>query len=563
MVEIEFDYEQSKKIILADLNDSFETIIHKFIKETNIDLNKLFFLYNKRTINKKEKIANIINNNIINKIVINAYPIEKIIKSYDIICPKCKESCLYEIKNYRIKLSDCKKGHIIENIKLNEFDNTQFIDISKIICGKCKNKSDKLNKDFYICLKCDMNLCSSCKLEHEKEHSIIFYENRNYICKKHNEKFNQYCCDEDICDLCYDEHYYHEILKYEDELNDIKDIRKNMNELRKAINKFKNNIEDIFMKLKKVMEYMDLYYNINNNILSNYEMNQNLNYNRIISLVNINSSIKKEIDNIKNKYNFGYNINRLLYLYNQMIGENNDIDMIYEIKENNKKKVRIFGEEFVNNNKEKCKIIYDNNEYDLKEFFEDIDNNYNNQDLIRFELKGVNNITDMSYMFYECDSILLLPSISNINTSKVFNMSYMFKECNSLISLPDISKWNTENVTDMRGMFYGCNLLSSLPDISKWNISNVNYLNSMFYGCNLLSSLPDISKWDVSNVIYLDKIFYGCCSLLSLPDLSKWNISNAIRKSCMYDKCIKLDKKYYLDKKVKEKIKEEMNEDFY
>ncbi len=27
------------------------------------------------------------------------------------------------------------------------------------------------------------------------------------------------------------------------------------------------------------------------------------------------------------------------------------------------------------------------------------------------------------------------------------------------MSLPDISKWNTSNVTDMSGMFYGCNTL--------------------------------------------------------------------------------------------------------
>ena len=56
MVEIEFDYDQSKKIILADINDSFETIIHKFIKETNIDLNKLFFYIIKEQSTRKKKL---------------------------------------------------------------------------------------------------------------------------------------------------------------------------------------------------------------------------------------------------------------------------------------------------------------------------------------------------------------------------------------------------------------------------------------------------------------------------------------------------------------------------
>ena len=55
-----------------------------------------------------------------------------------------------------------------------------------------------------------------------------------------------------------------------------------------------------------------------------------------------------------------------------------------KIKQN---KLRIFGNIFVKNNKDKCKIIYNNIEYDLKEYFEEIDNNYNKKDLITFELK--------------------------------------------------------------------------------------------------------------------------------------------------------------------------------
>ena len=33
----------------------------------------------------------------------------------------------------------------------------------------------------------------------------------------------------------------------------------------------------------------------------------------------------------------------------------------------------------------------------------------------------------------------------------------MFYGCSSLSSLPDISNWNTNNVTDMNYMFYECN----------------------------------------------------------------------------------------------------------
>ena len=81
---------------------------------------------------------------------------------------------------------------------------------------------------------------------------------------------------------------------------------------------------------------------------------------------------------------------------------------------------------------------------------------------------------DMSYMFYNCESLSSLPDISKLNTNKVIDMNGMFYNCKSLSSLPYISKWNTNNVEDMSRLFYNCSSLSSLPDISKWNIDNVN-----------------------------------------------------------------------------------------
>ena len=138
------------------------------------------------------------------------------------------------------------------------------------------------------------------------------------------------------------------------------------------------------------------------------------------------------------------------------------INIIYDIKEENY--INIFGSEFVKNNKDICKMIIDDKEYKISEKYNV--KNYNNNKL-QINLKGINNITDMSYMFYGCES---------------------------LSSLPDISKWNTNNVTNMSYMFYGCSSLSSLPDISKWNINKVTNMSYMFYECSSLSSLPHISK---------------------------------------------------------------------
>ena len=41
----------------------------------------------------------------------------------------------------------------------------------------------------------------------------------------------------------------------------------------------------------------------------------------------------------------------------------------------NQKKVKIFGKTFIENNKDKLKIIYKEKEYDIKEYMNDIDEN--------------------------------------------------------------------------------------------------------------------------------------------------------------------------------------------
>ena len=53
-----------------------------------------------------------------------------------------------------------------------------------------------------------MKLCPLCKSSHNKNHNIINYNDKNYICNKHNELFIKYCneCRENMCMLCENEH---------------------------------------------------------------------------------------------------------------------------------------------------------------------------------------------------------------------------------------------------------------------------------------------------------------------------------------------------------------------
>ena len=59
-------------------------------------------------------------------------------------------------------------------------------------------------------------------------------------------------------------------------------------------------------------------------------------------------------------------------------------------------------------------------------------------------------------------------------------MEKMFYGCFSLISISDTSNWNTCNVTDMSYMLSGCNSLISLPAISKLKTSKFIIMNEYF-----------------------------------------------------------------------------------
>ena len=189
-------------------------------------------------------------------------------------------------------------------------------------------------------------------------------------------------------------------------------------------------------------------------------------------------------------------------------------------------RVKLFGQQFIQNNKDKCKIIYKDKEYELVEYLDEIEDEYMNVDLAIIKLKIISEINDISFMFNECNSLISLPDITNLNCFNITNMCGMFSRCETIKSIPDISNLDTKNVKYISYLFWLCRSLISLPDISKWDTSNVIDMEWIFDGCSSLITLPDISKWNTKNVKKMGRMFNGCSSLVSLPDISKWNISN-------------------------------------
>ena len=422
-IEIEFNYQGQPTKIQCNTQDILNNIFQNFANKSQIDINSVYFLYSGTIINGNSTVEQVINNTDkerkIMNILVNSTdaPIQKsiIIKPKDISCPKCGETARINITDYKILLQ-CKNGHNKGNILLDEYQNTQKVNISKIVCDKCKinNKGNTYNNIFFKCYSCNINLCPLCKDNHEKAHKIINYEDKDYICAEHNKTFDSYCkeCQKNLCLYCEHEHNEkrHKIINYVKILTKMNDANNYMKVLKDKISKFTMIIDDIIIKLKKVKENIEYFYDINKDIISSLN-NNNINYEILYNYNTIKElEIIKDIDKIINNELNNENIANILGMYNKMANKFNDEIIInYDIKE--KKEIKFFDETFIKNNKDNCKIIIEDKECELIEKYEIKDIINKNNNILSIKLKGIQNITNMSYMFYECSSLNLLPDI--------------------------------------------------------------------------------------------------------------------------------------------------------
>ena len=74
---------------------------------------------------------------------------------------------------------------------------------------------------------------------------------------------------------------------------------------------------------------MDIFYNINNNLLNFYKKTGNINNILSFNLNIMNDVLDKEINNIRYKYDYGNNLNKMIYLYSEMFDENIEIEAKY------------------------------------------------------------------------------------------------------------------------------------------------------------------------------------------------------------------------------------------
>ena len=305
-----------------------------------------------------------------------------------------------------------------------------------------------------------------------------------------------------------------------------------------------------------------------------------------------------------NNYFHFQNINEshsYLHTYEEVYN-NAFLKIIYAVNEENNLKekerdYKIFGQTFVEKNKDKIYLKINGEKSDLIEKVK-IKNNNKPLEVILIK-KPKSDINDISYMFCNCKSnVIKLIEIKNrtkVFLKNVTNISKMFKNCSNLENIDlfffkafeelrvidslfsgyeklnkiskieelvtksvrkmdkvfnlckklnnvsGIEKFETKNVESFDEMFKDCSSLKEFPDISCWNLEKAKSLKGIFEGCSSLEYLPNIGLWNVGNVISFEEMFEGCSNLMELPKgIVHWNVKKVKNMKKMFSGCMML-----------------------
>ena len=521
MAKVIFNYKSIDTTILCKTDETFKSIKERLKTKLKEDISKTFILYNGKCINEEQtfkEVANIFDRerNTINVILLegdNLPKKDKFVISKEIICQKCYENSFIKIKEFKFSFK-CKNGHKLDNISIRDFNEKQKIDISKYKCNKCeKNRTEIFENNFYICSTCDLYLCPLCKSNHDKKHKIIDFNNKYNICNKHCFYFVKFCnvCGMNICMRCQNEHKEHNYIDFGDLFIDKQNIQEEMDSFKEKMNLFiddlNKNIQNIINNVKQNME---IYYEICNKIINNYD-EQKLTYQNMLNIQEINkynNNICKEINNLKEKNGVVEKFNFLFKIYNEINNKINDINisqyitafepLTKNIIEGNNKDLMIISEKNQGNDIIKYLLNKMNKKYieiNQSKFTEDEKNEKYRQDILdnlKYLMKN-NNIILMKD--FDCFSYNYFLENMNLIRENTLKSNEILTEENNFKSIISIGINNISNLNNsiQEKLEKQCLDYNIFLDQNDKNIIN-----------NLLDYLNIITCFDVNMKIKID-----------------------------------------------------------
>ena len=282
--------------------------------------------------------------------------------------------------------------------------------------------------------------------------------------------------------------------------------------------------------------------------------------------------------------------------------ENNIIDTNINIVKGNKNKkfnfkylvqnkneeIYLFGENFVKNNKDKCYLIIDNTDCELRSKYQFLktgeqivtlvikDDNINFKEMFDFsaffkgdsiykifmvmglsysysKYKKINNLIDisslenldvsecedLSFMFCGCVNVKNFDCLKNWDISKCKNLEGIFRYC-SFSEVNFLSSWKFNNARNLSFMFDECYELKDIKGCQEWNVGNVENFRFMFCECINLTDVNDLQNWNMKNAKSIRFMFYDCKNLVNMNSLFKWKLNNKVDKDNIILDCYKL-----------------------
>ena len=120
--------------------------------------------------------------------------------------------------------------------------------------------------------------------------------------------------------------------------------------------------------------------------------------------------------------------------------------------------------------------------------------------------------SNSSEMFLNFTNLVEFVGFENLNVENITNMSGMFKNCNKLKSV-DLTHFKNVKPTDMMNVFSGCKELKTI-DLRAIDLIDVNKYTNIFYNCNSLEKVyfPNDASQNKTS-IYCLNMYYNCNSM--------------------------------------------------
>ena len=190
--------------------------------------------------------------------------------------------------------------------------------------------------------------------------------------------------------------------------------------------------------------------------------------------------------------------------------------------------VEHFHDHLLELNDSNCKLYINDKEYKYQKFF-----SFSKIGTYKIKLVININLTDISFMFFNCDTITEI-DLSKFCTKNIFDMNSMFAGCINLKNIIFDKEICTKNVQNLSFLFYHCIKLTQI-NLLNFDTSNVTNMCNMFCGCEKLQEI-DLSNFNTKKVTNMHQMFYSCSNLVEL-NLETFDTENVINMSCMFSDC--------------------------